>query len=94
MVNVIEQSMALDSMSSSIFVFCCRQRKKLKIVYWDRNGYCLWYKRLEQSKFHWPKHLNDDVIRFTPEQLDWLLRGLNVKHLQPHLPLEKPLINA
>lgn len=81
-------------MSESLFVFCCRARNKLKIVYWDNNGYCLWYKRLEHSKFHWPKHLDDEVIHFSTEQLDWLLRGLNIKHLTPHLTLENAFING
>lgn len=91
---IVEQSMSLDSMNSSLFVFCCKSRNKLKILYWDSNGYCLWYKRLEQAKFHWPKHLENDVISFTSEQLDWLLRGLNIKHLTPHLTLKKALING
>ncbi len=94
LVLIVEQSMILDSMNSSLFVFCCKSRNKLKILYWDSNGYCLWYKRLEQSKFHWPKHLDGDVISLTSEQLDWLLRGLNIKYLTPHLRLEKALINA
>ena len=39
---LIQNSMELDPFSSSLFLFCNGERKLLKIVYWDRNGFCLW----------------------------------------------------
>ena len=44
----------LDVLSGSLFVFCNRKRDLIKIVYWDRNGFCLWMKRLEKETFQWP----------------------------------------
>ena len=45
---IVEQSMNLTLYDSSLFVFCNKQRNKLKILYWDSSGFCLWYKRSGQ----------------------------------------------
>jgi transposase len=46
--------MGMDPLSGDLFVFCSRDRRKLKAVYWDRNGFCMWQKRLEKDRFPWP----------------------------------------
>ena len=83
LVVIVEQSMALSPYSDAVFVFCNRARDKLKIVYWDRTGFALWYKRLEKNKFQWPRELSDPVIELSPTQLDFLLRGFSVVEHQP-----------
>lgn len=80
---LVHESMGLDAFSSALFVFGCRGRNKIKILYWDKTGYCLWYKRLEKDKFKWPRK-GDGVLLLTREQFDWLLRGLDIEQLQPH----------
>ena len=80
---LVEQQLELSPMSEALFVFCNRQRDKIKILYWERNGFVLWYKRLEKQKFHWPKHL-DDHQQLTGEQLNWLLDGFDVFRHPPH----------
>ena len=94
LVMIVEQEMALSPFSGALFVFCNRSRDKLKIVYWDQTGFCLWYKRLEKNKFYWPKQLDMDVITWNQEQLDWLLRGLNVIKMTSHKPLIYSDING
>jgi len=46
---LVEQHMHLDPLSGSVFVFCNRRRSTVKALYWDRNGFCLWQKRLEKA---------------------------------------------
>ena len=88
LVVIVEQEMSLSPFSGAVFVFCNRSRDKLKIVYWDQTGFCLWYKRLEKNKFHWPKRMDIEVIVWNNEQLDWLLRGLDVLKMTTHKPLD------
>lgn len=80
---LVQEAMALDAFSGSLFVFGCRARNKIKILYWDKTGFCLWYKRLEKDKFKWPKQ-GDAILSLSPEQFDWLLRGLDISKLTPH----------
>ena len=50
---LIEQELELNPFGSALYVFINRQRNKLKVLYWHRNGFCLWLKRLEAEKFAW-----------------------------------------
>ncbi|MBK8187773.1 MAG: IS66 family insertion sequence element accessory protein TnpB [Cellvibrio sp.] len=79
----VSEVMALDVFSGALFVFGNRSRNKIKILYWDKTGFALWYKRLEKNKFKWPRK-GDAVLSFTDEQFDWLLRGLDIEKLTPH----------
>ena len=73
----VEQELAMDVYSSALFVFCNKQRDKLKILYWDRTGFALWYKRLEKQKFKWPKQ-GEQTMNLSEQQLKWLLSGYDI----------------
>lgn len=81
---LVEQSMALNSMDSKLFVFCNRHRDKIKLLYWERNGFVLWYKRLEQQRFKWLKHREADSISISGYELNLLLDGLDIFNNKPH----------
>jgi len=68
----------LNPFSDSLFLFCNRQRNKIKMIYWDGSGFWLLYKRLEQKHFKWPKNSNQQAMVITHQQLSWLLGGLHV----------------
>lgn len=85
---IVEAQMKLDPFASALYVFCNRRRNRLKMLFWDKTGFCLVYKRLEKDKFHWPLHLDGDVISLSREQLNWLLDGYNLKLLTPHQALD------
>ncbi len=80
---IVQEGMALSPFSESLFVFGNRHRDKIKILYWDKTGFCLWYKRLEKDKFKWPR-AGDPVLNLSGEQFSWLLRGLDMSKLKPH----------
>ena len=86
-INGLSQMVELASMGHlmepHLFVFSGKSRSTIKILYFDRSGFCLWQKRLEQDKFPWPKKSLDVVLSITPEQLSWLLDGYDIFKLKP-----------
>lgn len=85
---LVEDSLSLDPFSETLFVFCNRRRNRVKILYWERSGFCLWQKRLEKSRFHWPRKQPGDVVTLTGQQLNWLLDGYDISRMKPHEKLD------
>ncbi len=81
---LVEEVLQRDPFSEQLFVFCNRRRDRVKIVYWERSGFCMWQKRLEKARFKWPHQAETDVITLSGQQLNWLLDGYDVMRLQPH----------
>lgn len=84
---LVEQSLALNPFEPVLFVFINRRRDKIKILYWEKNGFCLWYKRLEKQRFKWPTDHTADTLTLNGEQLNWLLDGFDLWNNQPHQSL-------
>jgi len=74
---IVQEEMEQNPLSKSLFVFCNRRRTLIKAIYWDRNGFCLWQKRLEKDTFPWPSD-QDQVHTITYQQWKLLLDGLNI----------------
>jgi len=67
-----------------LFVFLNRARNRVKILYWERNGFCLWLKRLEAERFKAPPDIRDDAIELTAKELNRLLDGFDLWGNRPH----------
>lgn len=75
---IVAGDSSLDLKSPALFVFTNRRRTHMKILYFDKSGFALWLKRLESSKFPWPKSLEKDIIDISSEDMELLLEGVNV----------------
>ena len=62
--------------SGNVYLFCNRERKLLKAIYWDRTGFWLCQKRLEKDKFPWPK-TSEEAMELSSEELMMLLNGID-----------------
>ncbi len=81
---LVKEGFKLDPFSYCLFVFCNRQRDKLKILQWEHNGFWLYYRRLERGKFQWPMETNFAPITISRRELRWLLDGLSLKQPKAH----------
>jgi transposase len=81
---IVEKSFKLDPFSRRLFVFCNKKRDKIKILKWDNDGFWLYYKRLESSKFKWPSGCNDKAISVSEREFRWLLDGLDLIQHEAH----------
>ena len=86
--HVIKQ----DPTSQHLFVFCSRNRSKIKILYWGSNGFWLLYKRLERGTFRWPKDATSPMC-ISRRQLAWLLDGLTLEQRSAHRPMAAKFIS-
>jgi len=85
---LVESELDLNPFDAALFVFCNRQRDKIKILFWERNGFVVWYKRLESERFKWPKKLASTAsLTLTSQELNWLLDGYDLTLMKPHKPL-------
>ena len=72
-----------DLREPQLFVFCGRRRNSIKVLYFDKSGFALWQKRLEENRFPWPRKCDENVIKLSPEQFEWLLSGYDVWKMRP-----------
>lgn len=83
---LVQEGFGLNPFSESLFVFCNRDRDKLKMLFWDHNGFWLFYRRLERGKFQWPTE-NAVGVSVSGRELRWLLDGLTLSQRQAHPPV-------
>ena len=82
--GIVEQQMEGEPFSGNVYLFCNRERRLLKAVWWDRNGFWLSQKRLEKDKYPWPL-TNEAVKELNSEELLMLLAGIDF--FKAHKPL-------
>jgi transposase len=75
---IVQDELKQNIFSENLFVFCSKNKSRIKILYWDKTGFCLWYKRLEKDKFKWPKSA-EQAMSISKEELSWMLKGLDFK---------------
>ncbi len=80
---LVEDYLEIDPFCGHLFAFSNRRRNMIKILYWDRNGFCLWQKRLEKHSFKWPV-FPEDVMEIDQRELSWLLEGLDLGEIRAH----------
>ena len=80
---MVEQSLRQDPLSGNLFVFRNRGGDKLKILYWDKDGFCIWYKRLEEGTFRFPREVDgQESIEVRASDLAMLLEGIDLRSLK------------
>jgi transposase len=76
---IVESNFNLDPFDGAIFVFCNRNRDRIKLLIWDGDGFWLCFKRLEKGRFKWPSSGEEDTMLLTGEELSYLLGGTQVE---------------
>lgn len=73
---LVQTQLQVDPFSGQLFVFRGRRGDRIKVLWWDGDGLCLFAKRLERGRFVWPRATNG-VVSLTPAQLSMLLEGID-----------------
>lgn len=81
--TLVQTELGHDPFTGILYVFRNRAFNKLKILFWESNGFVLYYKSLAEEKFHWPD-ANTQLVTINGEQLNWLLDGYDIARMKPH----------
>ncbi|MBF0181976.1 MAG: IS66 family insertion sequence element accessory protein TnpB [Magnetococcales bacterium] len=82
---MVERELKMNPFDARLFVFTNRHRNQVRILYWERNGFCLWQKRLEKERFHWLRSGDGGATAIIGgHQLNWLLDGYDIARMKPH----------
>lgn len=76
--SIVSDKYNLDLFIDVIFLFCGRKKDRYKALYWDHDGFMLFYKRIENGNLQWPKD-QDEIKKLTAQELRWLLEGLSIQ---------------
>jgi transposase len=86
---LVQHVIKADPFSGALFLFTGKRRDRIKCLWWDTNGFVVWYKVIEgKARYAWPRHLQDEAITLTVQQLKWLLEGYDVWKMKPHAALD------
>lgn len=83
---IVEQELGHNPFSGTLYAFTNRRRDKIKCLFWDKNGFVMYYKALAEEKFRWPKK-GDALLTLNGEQMNWLLDGYDISQMTPHKTL-------
>jgi len=83
---IVEQELGHNPFEGGLYAFTNRRRNKIKCLFWEDNGFVLYYKSLAEEKFRWPRQ-GDELMSLTGQQINWLLDGYDISRMQGHKKL-------
>ena len=83
---IVENELGHNPFEGHLYAFTNRRRNKIKCLFWEDNGFVLYYKSLAEEKFKWPKG-DDEVLTLNGQQMNWLLDGYDISAMKGHKKL-------
>jgi transposase len=93
---LVQQHLECDPLSGDLFVFRSKRGDRVKLLYWNDDGYALWYKRLEEGTFPWPTSdgtracVGPHGLTLRPAELAMLLDGIELANVQRRQRYQRP----
>ncbi len=92
---LVTQSMELDAFAGHLFVFANRRRDRIKILYWDRDGFAVWAKRPEEGTYAMPfGDLTENRREITAAELGALLSGIDLSQAKRRKRYRRSIVAA
>jgi transposase len=91
--TLVKSKLLDDPLSGQLFVFINRKRTQMKILYFDRSGYCIWSKRLEQGRFHWTSNTAEKQ-RLSWTELKLIVEGIDTRSIKQFKRYRHPISQA
>ena len=85
---LVQSALMEDPFTGTVFVFRAKRADRIKIVWWDGTGLCLYAKRLEKAAFCWPR-IGNTRVQMSYAQLLALIEGMDWKRVRT-VPVNRP----
>jgi len=80
--GLVKQKMELNALGGDVFIFINKRRNQLKLLCWERDGFCVYHKRLEKGTFELPQASGSSSITLTALQLQLILNGIQLQSIK------------
>lgn len=90
---MVQEVLEQDPVSGALFVFTNRRKNKIKVLYWDKNGFAVWYKSLAKGVFRLPEKTGCESYPLSLTDLNLLLEGIELTNLNRFKEVHETLIN-
>jgi transposase len=87
---LVQSSFGHDPLSGFLFVFYNRRGEQVRILFFDRTGYCIIAKRLARGRFHFPSHLEGVCAEMSASELALILEGIDLSEARRHIRWRRP----
>jgi transposase len=77
LVVMLADTYRLNPQTGDLFIFTNKSKNRIKLLFWDRNGFVLYYKKLNRGRFNYSRYIQDQTIMISTNQLQALLMGLD-----------------
>jgi transposase len=88
--GLVQECFSQDLLTGHLFLFLNRRRDRIKILYFDRDGLAIWYKRLEAGTFQLPREVHPDGVELQPAQLAMILSGIDLSTARQRKRFRRP----
>lgn len=88
LVLLVVETLELDPQAKTLYLFCNKNKDKLKGIFWHENGFMLLYKRMERDRFTFPQDIHKSRLEIDTSLLKWLLKGFDFYRIKQHPELK------
>lgn len=91
--GLVREEFKMNPLGGDVFIFLSRTRNKIKLLQWQRDGFAIYYKRLERGTFELPEKNNQVCFKISSQQLMLIMEGIKLSSIKKHKRYEQKVVH-
>ena len=87
--GLVRSEFKMNPLNGDVFIFLSRSRNKIKLLQWQRDGFAIYYKRLEKGRFELPEKNDESCFKISSQQLMLIMEGIKLSSIKKHKRYEQ-----